>query len=256
MDLSSASGPVCFFDSGIGGLNLMYECRKRLPDTGFIYFADNYNVPYGGMSDSKIRNAVETVFSEIKKYGPSAAVIACNTVTAKCAAYLREKFSFPIIGIQPAVKPAASHGERCVVLATPVTAESASIRDLVQHYGNNHTQVVACPDLAAYIERNIFCLDENEIAELLPKIEADSIVLGCTHYIFIEKTVKNFYNCPVYDGVYGTAARLCSVLGKTDHQTGISDDFLKNTAFIGGDEVKNRLVFEQLVSHCGILLGK
>ncbi len=248
MDLTRTLGPVCFFDSGTGGLNLTYECRKRLPDMKFIYFADNYNVPYGSMPDTKILNAVEKVFLKIQEYEPSAAVIACNTVTAKCATYLRKKFSFPIIGIQPAVKPAAQCGARCVVLATPVTAASAEVNDLVQNYGNNRTQVVACPDLAAYIERNIFCLDDSRIIELLPKIKADSIVLGCTHYIFIEEQVKNYYNCPVFDGISGTAARLCSVLGKTDHQNDNHCDFLNNIAFIGGDEVKNRRVFELLCS--------
>lgn len=256
MDFSCAIDPVCFFDSGTGGLNLMYECRRRLPSADFIYFADNYNVPYGVMTDSKIKNAVEVIFDKIEKYNPSAAVIACNTVTAKCAAYLREKYAFPIIGIQPAVKPAVRNGEKCVVLATPVTAASASVKDLVSHFGNDKTEVVACPDLASYVERNIFNLDADEVLKLLPETKADSIVLGCTHYVFIENIVKTYYKCPVYDGLSGTAAHLCKILGKPDHRTDNISEISGNTAFIGGDEVKNRRVFEELLSHNGVLLGK
>lgn len=240
--------PVVFFDSGIGGLNLLRECAKLLPSVGFVYFADNDNVPYGGLPTRKILALADAAFEEIEKINPSAAVLACNTVTARCAVYLRKKYSFPIVGIQPAVKPAAAAGGRCVVLATPATARSASVKELVEAYGNGNTQVVACPALAAYIEEHIFRLDFSQAAKLLPAVKADSIVLGCTHYIFLKELVKRFYGCPVYDGLMGTARRLRAVLGNPPQ-----DKSREEIVFCGGDADKNRRVYDMLVD--GSLTG-
>ena len=86
---------------------MLGECIKRIPNKQFVYFADNFNVPYGNYSEEKILILANKIFSEIQQYNPIAAVIACNTVTAVCIEYLRNKYSFPIIGIQPAIKPAA-----------------------------------------------------------------------------------------------------------------------------------------------------
>lgn len=234
---------VCFFDSGIGGLNLLYECVRRLPRVKFTYFADNFNVPYGNLSREQILQKADGVFSEIDKRNPAAAVIACNTVTASCAEYLRSKYDFPIVGIQPAIKPAAAHGGKCLVLATPTTVCSDSVKSLIEHFGNGTTEAVACPDLASYIENNIFALNREKIFSLLPKNAADSVVLGCTHYGFIKKEIREFYGCPVYDGVEGTAKRLCEILGNISHLAAESE---KNVKFIGGDAEKNSRVFDIL----------
>ncbi len=149
MEFSSEKNlTVCFFDSGIGGLNLLCECALRLENVNFKYFADNYNVPYGNLSTREITEKADAVFSQIEKTKPAAAVIACNTVTARCAAYLRAKYPFPIVGVQPAVKPAAENGGNCVVLATQATASSESLQELIQNYGKGVTEVVPCPELA------------------------------------------------------------------------------------------------------------
>ena len=161
--------PVCFFDSGIGGLNLLGECIKRIPNKQFVYFADNFNVPYGNYSEEKILILANKIFSEIQQYNPIAAVIACNTVTAVCIEYLRNKYSFPIIGIQPAIKPAAKNCRRCVVLATPATAHSTGICRLVERFGRGVTDVVACDKLAAYIENNVFDNCEDYAISIWPE---------------------------------------------------------------------------------------
>ncbi len=265
---------VCFFDSGIGGLNLLCECVKRLPEVNFKYFADNYNVPYGNMTDEELIRKTDGIFSEIEKIRPEAAVIACNTVTARCAKFLRAKYSFPIVGVQPAVKPAAANGESCAVLATKATAYSDALKTLIEKYGNNVTQVVPCPDLALYIEKNIFSLDERSVYLLLPPLKAQNIVLGCTHYSFIKDFIKRRYNCAVFEGIDGTAAQLCKILGNCDHFekicaiSGNNDHFdeidvknalfapnfekiLLKVEFIGGDEQKNKDVFKSLVVQSG-----
>ena len=184
------------------------------------------------------------MFTEINKQAPAAAVVACNTVTATAIDYLRKKYDFPIIGIQPAVKPAAAVGH-CTVLATPATANSAALKNLVEKYGNNRTTVIACPGLAHYIENNIFNINETEVLKILPAAKTDGIVLGCTHYAFVKEIIAKKYNCPVYDGVEGTAARLCRVLELNDNLP--TQNLQKSEAFfVGGDTKKNESVYKLL----------
>lgn len=238
---------VCFFDSGIGGINLLYESVKILPNTDFAYFADNYNVPYGNFSHEELILRVDEIFSRMEKLNPSAAVLACNTVTAHCVGYLRKKYPFEIIGIQPAVKPASKNG-KCVVLTTPATCNSNSLKDLIEEYGNERAQVVPCPNLASYIEENIFDLSEERIRNMLPAVKTDGIVLGCTHYIFAEEIIANYYGCEVYDGIAGTAKHLREKLGNFDH-------FPKRAQkidFLGGDARKNSRIFKSLLLQNGL----
>ena len=246
---------ICFFDSGIGGLTLLAECMRRLPQARFAYFADNYNVPYGSKPRERLIEITDAVFGQISALNPAAAVLGCNTVTAQCSDFLRAKYPFPVIGIQPAVKPAAAYGKKCVVLATPSTAGSASVANLVARYGNGVTEVVACPNLAAYIEDNIFRLDTENLDGLLPDIQADAVVLGCTHYVYIKEQIKNRYKCAVFDGNDGTACRLCEVLGKSDHFSIENHPLpptcaqnleatLEKVEFSGGNTQKNRLVLD------------
>lgn len=239
---------VCFFDSGIGGLTLLYECVRKLPNVDFTYFADNYRVPYGALTHEELIKAADEKFSEISKLNPAAAVLACNTLTAHCVEYLRNKYPFEIIGIQPAIKPASETGGKCLVLATPSTAGSESLKKLVEKYGGGKTSVIPCPDLAFYIEQNIEKLSAEGVKKLLPDVKADSVVLGCTHYVFAKDTIKNYYKCPVFDGIEGTAAHLCEKLGISDHR----GPRAQKITFIGGEVVKNRVVFSRLVMQGGL----
>ncbi|MDE5722173.1 MAG: aspartate/glutamate racemase family protein [Clostridia bacterium] len=233
---------VCFFDSGIGGISLLYECVRRLPRVNFTYFADNYRVPYGSLPQEELIKAVDTKFQEIESRNPVATVVACNTATARCIDFLRGKYKFEIVGIQPAVKPAVEKGN-CVVLATPATSESRAIKELVEKYGRGRTQVFACLDLAAYVENNVFALSNERVKAFLPKVKADAIVLGCTHYVFCRDIISDYYGCAVFDGIDGTAEHLCKILGNFDHR----EPRAQKIAFSGGDMAKNRQVFNTLM---------
>ncbi len=248
--ISDKNPLVCFFDSGIGGLNLLYKCALLLPHCYFNYYADNYNVPYGNRTGSEILKLVTPIFDVIASKNPSAAVVACNTVTAQCIGELRAKYAFPIIGIQPAVKQAAERKGKLLALATAATVRSEAFINLVKSYGADKTDAVACPDLAEYIEENVFDLSQEKVVSLLPKVKTDSVVLGCTHYVYIEKIIENFYGCPVFDGISGTADHLRSVLGISDHRGYgklIADcergQKCGEISFIGGDSDKNSRVF-------------
>lgn len=234
---------VCVFDSGIGGLNVLAACVKSRKDCDFAYFADNYNMPYGNLPHGKIIELTDEKFSLIERLQPAAAVIACNTVTAECVGYLRSKYSFPIIGMQPAVKPAAKTGGKCVVLSTIATANSPSLKKLVAEYGGGNTQVAACPELAGYIEENIFKIDKNAVIKLLPDVECDTIVLGCTHYNYVYDIISEHYKCPIFDGTEGMVRRLNEILGICDHRNEKAE-----IVFYGGDYMKNVKIYNYLIS--------
>lgn len=235
---------VCVFDSGIGGISLLYKCIKNLPYADYAYFADNYNMPYGRLNKKELIQRADKIFSEIAKKNPQAAVVACNTVTANCIDYLRDKYRFQIIGIQPAIKVGTKEGT-CAILATPATVGSESFKNLIANYGADSTEVIPCPNLATYIEKNIFSLTIEDLQNLLPKTNAQNIVLGCTHYALVENLFEQFYLRRIFDGIDGTVARLCKILGNLVHNV----NFAPRIEFIGGNYLKNRDVFKILVKN-------
>ncbi|MCD8040253.1 MAG: aspartate/glutamate racemase family protein [Clostridia bacterium] len=241
MQFNGAKPLIALFDSGIGGLNLLKVCVKKIPQADFCYVADNFNVPYGNLPAGEIKRLAFAAFDKIAKLNPAAAAVACNTVTAECIKDLRARYSFPIAGVQPAVKQAADLGGRFLVLTTVATAHSPSFKSLLYRYGKNAV-VKECPSLAAGIEKNIFDLQNFFPAEAFVKGEFSSVVLGCTHYIFVADKIKNYYGVPVFDGMVGTADHLGEISGIFDHQTNSHP----NVSFISGDFDKNRTIFENI----------
>ncbi len=252
---------VAVFDSGIGGLNLLKECARTLPEVSFYYLADNYNVPYGNKSKGEIFSLVVQKLSLLPCAELSAAVIACNTATSNCIEDIRAVCPYPVIGIQPAVKQAAERGGKCLVLATCATVKSASFCALLERcaeIGGTRFTVCPCEGLAEYIEErapDLSCLP----AGMLPDMQADSVVLGCTHYIFAKELIKSVYHCEIFDGIAGTAARLREKLGIDDHlkdKVGISDHktvYRQEISFIGGDFAKNAAIFSKIYDGAGII---
>ena len=234
--------PVCVFDSGAGGLNLLYECASRLRHTSFCYFADNYNVPYGSLPAGRIRSLVSGIFEEISSLNPLAAVVACNTATAVCISRLRARYSFPIIGIQPAVKQAVKTEGECLVLATPATLSSPSFAALCASFGKGRVRAAACPALAGYIEEHIFEYPRLDVARFLPEGRPSSVVLGCTHYVFAKNAIAEHYGCATFDGILGTADHLCTLCGKEDKNS----LFNQKISFFGGDFNKNSKIYSML----------
>lgn len=204
-------GGIAFFDSGIGGLTVLAECEKRLPTQLFYYYGDNRHAPYGNLPVRKIRKYVLRAFKKFHRLRVSAAVIACNTATAVCAEELRAKYSFPIIGAEPAVIPAAARGGKVLVLATKATCESQRLMELCQRakqlFPTAEISIHACEHLAGVIERNVHKVGY-DFTPYLPNTFADAVVLGCTHYIYIVAQIERHFGCPVYDGNEGIARRL------------------------------------------------
>lgn len=205
---------VGIFDSGVGGLTVLGECLRKLPDCLFYYIGDNAHAPYGSRAKEEIERFVFAALRRFVRLRVDAAVLACNTATAVCAEEARAAFAFPVIGMEPAVRPAALQCGRVLVLATPVTAESERLRRLVARYPETAFTVHALPDLAGAIERALTRGERLTISDHLPKGEYDGVVLGCTHYVFFRDEIARFYGCKVFDGGEGTANRLQSVLSR------------------------------------------
>ncbi len=207
-------GGIAFFDSGIGGLTVLKSCEEILKGEIIYYYGDNARAPYGNLSPKKIKKYVRQAFKKFRRLRVKAVVVACNTVTALCVEELRKKYTFPIIGTEPAVLTASNEGGDVFVLSTMATYQSKRFRALCTRIAKKGTCKIipyACERLAGEIETHIFEGDY-DYTPLLPIGNPNAVVLGCTHYIYIKESIKNFYHCPVYDGNEGIAKRLRTIL--------------------------------------------
>lgn len=243
---------VVVFDSGIGGLNVLYGCVCRVPSINYYYISDSGNVPYGNKTKEEITQLTLNALKVVDEIKPSALVVACNTVTANCIELLRSKYSFPVIGVQPAIKTALKTHDDCLILATASTVQSEAFSELMLKYGNAHVRACACVGLADYIENNVLNLP-NELPDgLLPEANPSCVVLGCTHYSFAKEQIAAKYGCVVEDGVgpvcdhfakmLGTVSHFLPPLGKIDHL----GEKMSNITFLGSNSGKNSQIFKSL----------
>ena len=236
---AAMQGYIGFFDSGIGGLTLLSECAALLPGEKFVYLGDNARAPYGGRPEGEIRAFAAEAFGALSAYPLKAAVIACNTVTADAADRLRAVYPFPIVGVEPAVRPALLSGARRVlVLATKATLSSPRFAALCASCGGEGRVAAYAPDgLAGDIEKNIFRKGKVDLSSHLPEVPCDAVVLGCTHYIFLKREIGDFYGCRVFDGNAGAARRLASLL-VSERETGV---FLQNAGTADHRTIKTNI---------------
>ena len=208
--------PIAVFDSGIGGLSVLSELVKIMPNEDFLYFGDRANAPYGTKSAEQVRALTEKAFEDMLERGIKAFVIACNTATSVAVRTLRERYpDFIIIGVEPALKPAALCAEHptVAVLATPLTLNETKFSDLLQRYSDNARVIpFACAGLVEFIERGIVNGDELDsfLSELFLPLKSEKIdcaVLGCTHYPLAKGAIIKALGREVriFDGGYGTA---------------------------------------------------
>lgn len=196
----SLSGAVGVFDSGVGGLSVLHHIRQILPNERLIYVADSGHVPYGDKSPEYIEARSLALTRYLLSQGADAIVIACNTATAAAAQPLRVKYAkVPIIGMEPAVKPAVAATQSGVVgvLATVGTIESARFAALLEKYAGDVKIVTqGCPGLVEQVERGH--LTDAETRKLIERFTApllaqgaDTIILGCTHYAFLAPLIRD-----------------------------------------------------------------
>ena len=189
---------IAVFDSGVGGISVLRQLRKIMPDEHYIYYGDSANAPYGSRTTEEVRAltlaAVEKLLTE---YPVKALVVACNTATAAAIEVLREKYAdLIVIGIEPAVKLAADNfpGGRLGVMATEVTLREEKFDLLVHRFeGNCEIFKIPAPGLVQLIEAGKADTPETDAmlhALLDPYVgKLDALVLGCTHYPFVSRRI-------------------------------------------------------------------
>lgn len=205
---------VAVFDSGFGGLSLLYEAMKKLDGCDFIYFADNENAPYGTKSIDEIKalsiDAVDFLASKA-----DIIVIACNTATSAAVSDLREKFNIPIIGMEPAVNLGKDADGDILVIATPATIKGAKLNELLKKSNlNNKTHLLPMPKLVEFAQNmefnspNVKEYIKNQISKFKSK-NISLLVLGCTHFnYFKDSFIDLMPNSKIVDGVDGTIRQI------------------------------------------------
>jgi glutamate racemase len=220
MNSKSNNMPIGVFDSGIGGLSVLNHTLKILPNENYIYIGDFANAPYGvkgqeQILDISIKNADMLCSMNIK-----ALLIACNTATSAAAHILRQRLNIPVVGLEPAIKPAslcAEDNKSIVVLATPQTLRLDKFNNLLKQF-NSNVLPIACPGLSRLIETagpKSSAIKEylSEILNCVNRDNTSSIVLGCTHFSFVAEEIQNITGgIKLFDGRFGAARQLKRVL--------------------------------------------
>ncbi len=218
------------FDSGVGGIGTLSALRKELPSEDFLYFGDTAHAPYGTKPREEVMRCVGQVMAHLLSQNVKAVVIACNTATAVAAKSLREQYTLPILGMEPALKPAHAirHDGDILVLATPMTLRLEKFQQLYARYGEGAIPL-PCPGLMELVEQEAYAQAERYLTELFSPYDlqhVDAVVLGCTHYVFLRPILRAMLplHVQVLDGNEGTARQLRRVLtegGLLTDSTGI-----------------------------------
>lgn len=215
--------PVAIFDSGIGGLTVMHEAMERLPDLPVIFYADQAHVPYGNKTPDMIRRYMHQVMADLAPYHVQALLLACNTATSAAAEDLRATADIPIIGMEPAVKPAVlqeAPGQKILVSATDLTLRLDKLNRLIDDLGAGERICrVSFQKLVQFAEQGdfdspaVYRYLEDQLSPFNMR-EVGALVLGCTHFIYYKPVFKALLppSVDVLDGNEGTVKRLQSLL--------------------------------------------
>ncbi|MGE5355006.1 MAG: glutamate racemase [Deltaproteobacteria bacterium] len=229
--------PVAFFDSGIGGLSVLRQAISKLPYENYIYYADTKNVPYGTKPKEDIVKYIFEAVEFLAANNIKILVVACNTATSAAVNDLRAKYDFPIIGMEPAVKPAIekNKSKRILVTATSFTLRERKLESLISDLDkNNIIDKLALDSLVGYAENFDFKSVEVKeyIKERLSSViieDYETIVLGCTHFIFFKKIMQEMLppHIEIIDGNEGTVNQMLRVMEnnrllKTDESKSLS----------------------------------
>lgn len=218
MQNAKCDRPIGVFDSGMGGISVLKELYKIMPQEQYIYFGDSKNAPYGTRSPEEIRELTIANVEFLLDQGAKGIVVACNTATAVAVRILRGMYpDIPLVGIEPAIKPAAlqSGHPTILVMATPMTIKGDKYRNLMMRYEQKADIIgLPCPGLVEFVEtgntdgEDLKVFLEHLLAPYLREI--DSIVLGCTHYPFVRRLIQEIAGerVRIFDGGNGTAREM------------------------------------------------
>lgn len=215
---------IGFFDSGIGGITVLHQALRFLPNEDYIFYADTLHVPYDEKPKEEVREYIFNAVDFMANQGIKALVIACNTATSIAVDDLRKKYDFPILGIEPAVKPAVENCEgkrkKVLVLATSLTLKEEKFHNLVKRIDRHDiVESLPLPGLVEFAE-NFEFKEEKVVPYLKEKLSSfdlkqfGTVVLGCTHFPYFENSIKKIFpkDVDIISGSIGTAKNLKRVL--------------------------------------------
>ena len=216
--------PIGLLDSGLGGIGVLGEALRQLPNEDYVYYGDTANAPYGDKAPEEVLGLVHQAVERLIELRCKAIVIACNTATSVSAGKLRQELDLPIIGMEPALKPASQlpGGGKILVMATRVTLALPKFQALMAQYGRDAVPV-PCPGLMECVERGE--LEGPKVTALLRHLlgpwlsqPVKAVVLGCTHYPFLRKTIAALFpaGTPLIDGNAGSVRQLRRRLEEQD----------------------------------------
>jgi len=224
--LMNNDDPIGVLDSGFGGLNVLAWALRVAPGERFIYYGDFAHAPYGSKPPAQVAAFVDEACAALLARGAKALALACNTATSAAVAELRARLAVPVIGMEPALKPAAlAHPRgRILVMATELTLRERKFRDLMARVaGDCVVDGLACPGLASLIDRGDLMGAANRVRDLLDgcpaATRATAVVLGCSHYAFVAGAIRQWHSglgreIGLFDGAEGTARRLAAALAE------------------------------------------
>ncbi len=219
--IKNSTSEIGVFDSGLGGISVLKDISHFLPNEDIFYYGDSRYAPYGEKKISEVIKLSDNIIENMQKRGCKAVVIACNTATSAAANYLRQKYQMPIIGMEPALKPAIIDYPKgdILVLATEMTLNNKKFRQLLDKY-KSYANVVKgpAPELVYLVENKM--ASQQTVNEVLDRLLINktknyhAVVLGCTHFIFLKKYIQAYFGqeTKIYDGNIGTAKHLKEIL--------------------------------------------
>lgn len=210
--------PIGVFDSGVGGISVLRELYRIMPHENYIYFGDSKNAPYGTKPMEEVRRLTIEHVEQLLSQGAKGIVVACNTATSAAVRTLREMYpGLPLVGIEPALKPAALQPghPQVLVMATPMTIRAEKFQRLMERY-EREAEIIGlpCPGLMEFVEAGN--TDGEDLRQFLEELltpylrQIDSIVLGCTHYPFVRDEIQSLAGerVRIFDGGEGTAREM------------------------------------------------
>ena len=216
---------IAVFDSGVGGISVLRELVRQMPNEHFLYFGDSANAPYGAKTSQQVRQLTMDAANALLSRGVKALVVACNTATAAAIDQLRQQYTDTIIiGIEPALKLAADQFPqgRVGVMATQVTLREEKFAHQLERFPDMQVSLIPAPGLVELIEAGKADDPDTEAflrSILTPYIgKLDALVLGCTHYPFVKKTIRKILGSQtvLLDGGEGTARQTRRCLEQAD----------------------------------------
>lgn len=213
---------IGLFDSGVGGITVLSDALKQINDADFIYYADTQNVPYGTKTKDEVRGYVLNAARFLISRGAGVLVVACNTATSVAIEDLRQKYPIPIIGMEPAVKPAVENhkDKRILVTATALALKEEKLKRLISKLDcEDIVDLLPLPELVRFAEKSEFDTDKVPayLKDELSRFDLSqyqTIVLGCTHFIYFRPVFRALLGpeIDIIDGNRGTVNKLIATL--------------------------------------------